>query len=306
MGWTATTQTAAKIAARGLDKPLLLADTVMRLGAVGGTYQWRTSGSFASGSDGSDSSLPLSLLYDDFMHARSRPTSAANTWFVLMDLGVTTFTLDAVAIIKHTFGAIGGLTVTLEAADDNAYTVNLKTLATWSPGTSTKRLVCYALDHTAGGGAYSYTGGRYLRIKITKGSTSQPAIGEVVLGVSRQLQYQPDTPHDDQQLDGSDAVFTSASGISASTIHYKGRRILNTTLQPSDAAHIADLNSFFVTDTLLGSRRFVWCDYPTTTPQSAPLMKMAPTLGMPWSGPFTRDFHMSAEEQGDQFVALES
>jgi len=65
----------------------------------------------------------------------------------MFNLGTEVGVIDSVAILNHNLNTVGGM-VRVEMADDNAFTVNLKTCEVQTPATN-KRMVFLDLDDTA-------------------------------------------------------------------------------------------------------------------------------------------------------------
>jgi hypothetical protein len=302
MAWSSADLDATKRALAADDKPLLLGSNRLR-GLTSSTLQWRTTGSFGSGSDGTSATGPTKYLWDGYTSVYSAPGSAQTTWYLIANLG-SLVTFDAIWIGPHNFATIGGLTVSLEIAGDNAFSVNLTEIATWAPASSTRRLTEFVLEH-GGGVAQTYTA-QYVRLKMTKGATFTPQISEIMLGVRRQLQCAPDEPWDDSHLRSACEDRKSLSGSTTRYVAAKGQRVLEAQLRAWESTYKSDLSGLWQTDLDYGTRPLVWVDQPTTAPQNAPLFVLDPELSFPYVGPSERELRLRGEEQGPQFVASES
>ncbi len=286
------------------DKPLLgglYANAIRGLSST--AIQWRVTGSFASGADATDSAFPTSLLYDGKTTAQTQPTGGSTANYVIIDAGAN-ISFDYLAILRHNFGDIGGLAVSVEIADNNAFSTNLYEIASWTPTTQTRRLTEFALDHT-GSSAYTYSA-RYIRIKMTKASSFTPAIGEFVLGTRRQLKHHPEIPYDDKRRHTEAVDLVSYSGATTRMVKYKGQRLLQCALKVSESAYVSDLDALWTTDTDYGTYPFLWVDRPSTEPHKAYTMLGQPERIGTLVGYAARSYEFVASEQGPTFVDAET
>ena len=144
MAWSAAALGAQEIADATANYPCLVG---IHAGDSIVDARWNETGSLAD-DDTSETGYPASNAADRRGDVPTKPDAAASTWYWMIDLGAAAADFDMAAIFGHNFGTIGGLTVTLEIADDNAFTSGHETIATWTPLTSNTRLVSYALFHT--------------------------------------------------------------------------------------------------------------------------------------------------------------
>jgi hypothetical protein len=301
MAYSSAALSANVLAAMAADKPLILGTNVLRDMAAA-DLQWRTTGSFSSGSSGTDTSYPTRRLYDGYVSLATRPSSAQNTWYLLMQWS-SAVAFDSICIIGHNFGA---MTVTLQVADDAAFTSNLVTLATWTlAGATLKRQTSFALTH-AGGSALKYSAVSYARLKFD-GTSLRPEIAEILLGERRQLLHNPAEPWapDDYHSEVSDV--RTLGGQMTRYMWYRGQRRISAELSTYDTASATDLVTLYTTDLAYGTKPFLWVDQPTTAPQKAFLMMLDdPDQSIPYDGPCERNWQIEATEQGDRFVSEET
>lgn len=266
---------------------------------------WRQSGSFASGSDEADSSFPTARLYDRHTKRLSKPDSAQTTWYVIAQLNASVPDFDGILILNHNFGTIGGLTVSVEIADDNAFSSNLVEIASWSPSDD-KRLADVELGHT--GDSISdpvrYKDVPYLRVKID-GTSGTPQIGEILLIRRRQLKHNPRVRWDEHHQRSDRTVFRSKSGASQVVTRYTGQFVLEADFNPATTESKGVITDWWA-DIGRGEKPFVWMENPSTAPSDFYLMVPPAENQFPLVGPFERTWALRAEEQGPHFLSLES
>src|SRR5687768_212146 len=135
MPYSATTISSGEATALTADKPLFVGNSVLE--DYNAIPQWRVSGSWASGTDISDNATyPVWRGFDRAADSFTQPTSVSGqaTVYYICDLANGTddlHTVDSVFIIGHNFGTLGA-TALVQIADDNAFSTNLITLATWT------------------------------------------------------------------------------------------------------------------------------------------------------------------------------
>jgi hypothetical protein len=287
------------------NKPLLVGAHSLR--DVPSSVQWRTSGSWAAGSDGTDTTNgPASYLWDGFVDLRSKPSSAQATWYLIINHSATLTAFDCIFIISHNLGTLGGVTVTYEVADDNAYTSNLVQVASWAVTTSTKRLVALKLDHTGAGIARQYTSVQYSRLKIVAAGAVTPEIGELILGTRRQLTRKPNREFDPDHLRSYASKFRGGTRKVTSYVEAQGQKILNARFEPDDSTEQNDIRAFWQSDLDMGSHPFVWVPDPESYPEKAYVMDAPLDFALPDFSVGQVRWDLVSEEQGDQFVALET
>jgi len=292
---------ATDIALRADDRPIFMGRNWLRE-STSVTPQWRSGGSWASGSDETDSNGPTSYLFDEFDHHQSYPDSNLTTWYLIFDLGADVGVIDSVAILNHNFGS-SCAQIALELADDNAFGVNLKICEAQTP-TDNKRLVFLDLDDTAGGGQLRYSNVRYLRLKLDP-CTAVPKIGEVIFSRRRQLKNKSVLSFDPYNLRSKVEPFKTDSGVSVRYVRNKGQRVLTANFNPSQDAYIGDIETLFDTDTDFGTNPFLYIENPGTSPSDALWMEFDnPELIGPLSGWTERNFSLRATELGPNFLAL--
>lgn len=292
---------ATDLALYAADKPILVGRNWLR--SAGSFRGWDANGVSAF-TDIAASGFDSKFGGDDYDHVLTKPNAAATAQYYVFDYGSEAMEFDCWALLNHNLGTIGGVTVELQVADDNAFSVNLFTIATITPGSSNKRLVSLVLDDS-GSTARRWTNYRYFRVKFSKGSAITPQFGEMILGRRRQLKHKPNTPWDPNNLASRIGRFESASGIITDYVFHKGRRKIAADLSPHESAYINDLVTFYETDIDFGTLPFLWIDDPTTSPSDANWMKLVdPELTGPVLDVSERSFAIRAMEHGPNFLKL--
>lgn len=282
------------------DKPIIVALNAIESPQIA---RWDANGSLADGADIAATDWPTTRAYDRLTGLRTKPNAAATTQYLCFQLAATPEDFDCLFILDHNLGTIGGVTVSLEIADDNTFTTNLTQIESRAPGSSNKRIASFLLNHT-GGAVQRYSGVPYLRLKMTKGSSFTPEIGEVWLGRRVQLRYKANVPWDPSHFVSDVADHVTRSGILTRTIRHRGKRIIEASFNPDVAADKTDLITWFQ-DTNHGSKPFIWCEDPATTPSDYNVMTLDDAeLVFPSVGPFEREIQIKATENGPDFLEL--
>jgi hypothetical protein len=279
---------------RASDKLLLVGKNYLR--HTGNAPAWRQT---AAGADEVATGFATTRAYDDRDYLDTKPGSAQNTWLFTVDLGSTHLAeFDHVTIL-----GLDSLTcqIEVEIADDAAMTSNKQTLATAASGTHVDRVVFDELYHT-GSTARRYSSVRYLQIKFT-GTGIQPEFGELIIGRSRQMKFNPLTPFDRKNLVSNLGVYESYAGTSSTYAFYTNRRKIVATLLTSEDAYSTEIETFFKTDTEGGTLPFLWIDKPGTVPDTVYWMYFqTPALSGANTGWARRDFLFDCLEVGPNFM----
>lgn len=296
--------TASQIANAANDCPLVMASSglVNAQNDPAFAVWWNQTASFNAGANQADPANPTYNLYD-YQHNRfSQPLVAATTWRLLFSFGGTPQAFDSVAVLGHNFGVIGGLTVTMKVADDAAFSTNLRTVATWSPGTSTKRLVKLAL----GGGTDAYSNVRYALLEITTAGTAFiPQVGEVLFSSRRQMVRGALLPYDPDALSRRTADFVSRNGVTTRYVFFKGQANLVGDIVVENAADAAIISSWW-SDSGFGIYPYLWVERPNSAPSLAYMMFFAGDTRFPFLANAARKWSFAAVENGSPFAGNEA
>lgn len=275
MAWSSAVLAAQETTDFAADHPIAVG--LHALSGSGLAAEWNDLGTIAD-TDNSATGYPAANAGDFRGTLPTKPSSTLAVWYWLADLGASGVPdVDMALLMGHNLSS-GGFTVELQIADTSDFTGGtFKTIATWTPGTSSLRLVEYALKHT-GTVPLRYSGLRYVRLKFTHASPSTPSFGELWLGRRRQMGATPAVGYDERQTEGvaSDFQFDDGSAIryswNADGPAVKGVEF--PALSSTDAATILSLRD----DTNHGSRPMLWCDQPSTAPNRTLLV--LPPLGL--------------------------
>lgn len=299
---------AAKLADLANDKPLIVGDHVLRdnRNASGFAASWRRTGSGGFGdTDDTNALYPVANCYDNGSHTYTKNTTADAQNYLCFNFGSAGASFDSFALIRHNLDSFASMTVSLQVADNSAFTSNLRTIASWSPGTSTKRLVSVKLFHT-GSTPQLYSDVQYARVKFD-GTAGLRHVGQVIFGTRRQLKHAPSVPYDDGERRSNVERLVSSSGVVTSYTYYRGQRRINARINPNAAPYTTDMRAFFDDDTDHGTQPFLWLETPNSDPQNAAWCYLDdPSWSMPVVGPAERDVRIQATEQGPHFVDLEA
>ena len=264
MAYSSAALTAQEIADFALDYPILGGKTA---GDSLSDARWNTSGSLAN-ADVSATGFAASKAFDRRGNEITKPNTTGTVWYLMLDAGAAPADVDFAVIIGHNFSSVGVTEVLLQVADDNAFTSNLVTVATWVAG-FTARLASFSLFHT-GAAALRYTLGRYWRLKITMASGT-PQVGELWLGRRRQMSTRALMGFDSSEEEARVADFTADDG---STIRYKlsaGQRVVDASFIIATAGEVTTLDSWYTECDRL-TEPTIYCEAPSSAPTYSHLM----------------------------------
>jgi hypothetical protein len=281
------------------DQPLLFGENWMRDLAT--APQWKQGGSWAAGADETAATGPTSYAYDDWDHQRTYPATAQTVWYFLIDFGASgAGPFDTMAILNP--ANLTSVQVDAQVADNNAYSTNLRTIATVTPTTGA-RIILLDLDHGVGV-EQQYSDTRFMRIKFS-GAAHIPRFGELIVSRRRQLKTSAVGTYDPKPLSSKVAVFESDSGVDVAYTFHKNRRRVQGAWSMHEDAYVSDWESLFETDTDGGTLPFVWIEKPGTASSTALWMRLN-TFEMtgPLEGWTERLMSLDAIEKGPNFLSL--
>ena len=279
MAVTAGTLASTEIAAMTAGTPFFVGANALR--DRNASAVWSLSGDWADSapaglSNCDDAAYPTRYLYDDVLYNVTRPSSDAvgeSTVYLLLDLDdAAGHAIDAAWLYWNNGTALGGdVTISLEVADNAAFSTNLRALSVWT-GNGVGKLIDVRL-----GGTYaspgSYTTVRYARLAIETSrmggfeSGNLPEIGELVLGRRRCLARKPRLPWDPEAEESAiDWFEADTTGVVGGDVRWqrRGRWLLR--LRPTSTTNAgidetASLRSLHE-DTDGFTRPFLWVDEP--------------------------------------------
>jgi hypothetical protein len=284
------------------------------------TVTWSTTATAVS--DITETGYPTSRLWDTHNHLVSRPsTTGYSIIYLLITTEIPVF--DTIFIGGHNLhSAAGAATLTIQIADNAAFSSNLRTLVSYAGfGTSKNARLCFFnIGPTGGGGAVEqYSDVVYLRIKIDKGSsfTIKPEIGEIVFAKREQLSQRPDVPFDDEAFSSSVVDFHSKSGVLTRYVLNTGQRFFKHQHSPTgaDAYGMDDITSIrdWYKNTKRGVEPFIYVPDPTdtiagitgATSNAFVCQFETPSVSIPLTGPTLRNTVLDFAETAP-FVDSES
>lgn len=269
--------TATELARYNADLPLLCHSNAAR--SVNAAPQWRTSGSWASGSDVTATGYPTTRAYDDVGHRQTRPSSGATTHYLIWDLDDVTF--DGVVIHGHNFASLGGtVTVAVEIADNSSFSTNLLEIASFSGTAVNYRMASFALVG-AGTNNARFSSVQYLRLVIGyNGSAPHPAIGELYLTTREALEFRPEPPHDSRSVESDFATAEFDSGADHTQRGCGGRMVSGPSWRPTDSTMEDQFRDFFA-GCGYGRLCGLWVPNPNTTPAYSYVVRTEPAMYIP-------------------------
>ena len=273
------------------DRPVILAENLLRDHTE---MKWTLAKSYAAASN-TDANTPTTLVADGYTHegCQSASNISGAQYFLIWFSATTVF--DSIWIAGHNWY---GDTVLIEAADDQTFTTNLRTLRPSGVWASDKPIVGLNFDSARA----KVTGTGYIAITVTSGGANQPRIGELYLGKRIQLKHKSDrSVYYDLRETSRVAESESDSGVITRYSRAVGRRVLNLQLIAYESTRIADLK-LLRTQAQQMVAPFVYWENPSTDEGDAPLMVADPEFPLRQPGPLARVLNLNAIEQGPDFL----
>jgi hypothetical protein len=302
MAWSSAALSADETAWAAADKPLIAASII----PVSPTKAFWTEVGQTTSTVRDLVTAPALRTYDGWGHLRSTPNAtASSTWYYVFDLGAS-YTFDSWYFYGHDWNTLALTGISLQIADAGTFATNPATIWTGTAASDGRYL---GLDlHHAGAVPLRYSGVRYVRVKLEKGSNFTPSVGEIGLLRRRQLQFQPERPFDPDATNTDAELTRTVGGVDLSYRRNGGRfylqgawNIVGTTPQQEIMDWHGQLND--------GTRPFVWCRLPASAPQSFHVMRLSdPSFRFPFLAdkPLVRRLEIEAEERGPEDYYLKS
>lgn len=291
MAWSSAALESYETTRLAADKPLVAAQAIP---VSPSTARWNTAGTVAA-ADQSDSDYPALRAYDGLVGLDTRTDGTlASTWYYVIDAGEL-IEFDTWFMNNHNLSAL--TTITLEIADDAAFTTSLQQIGSIAPASG--RLQDIDLNNGAAAQRYS---AQYIRIKLVDGVNFTPQIGEIILGRRRQLEYCPNRPFNRYSLHNETNVVTTQGGVRHRTLYYQNQFVLNMGFTWDNSDSVDDWVAFF--KQVRGS--FVWVLEPNSAPGSWHLIDREPDdLDMELAAsPSTYRVSLAGFEQGPEAFFL--
>lgn len=300
---TTLTQSERDLAAA--DKPILAAtpDADNFIDANSGWDVGTITGTSATAVD-TDANKPIRRAVDGLPGLRTAPnaTGTLHTMVLNFSPGIT---FDFIGYLGHNFRTRQVTDLTLQVADDGAFTTNVRTLSSrniFALFGSDRRVADLTLIDT-GIDAQRFSGVEWIRLQFTLSVTGIPDIGQVVFGRRRQLRFEPNRPWDPTDLQTRLDRFESRAGVRTDVPRFRGRRRVAANLNPFDEPFQQDLIDWF-TDINHGASPLVWVDTPNTGADDFYFMKIdEPSFEYPFVTFSTREMNLRASEQGPNFFS---
>jgi len=306
MPYSAAALTGAETTGFDADKPLL----VVQKALTATDAEWTTTGDLSgSGDSQTDASFPGSRAHDDIgslitkIRSDSAPISAASPKYFNFEFGAG-ISFDTLLILDHNFNSGGFTSVSLELADNDAFSSNVIEIGKYTvDGTTDNRILITNLNSAGGSSTYSSSGTaqRYssverCRLKIEHSGSKTPALGEVFLGTRYQLQKNPDVPWDNKAEFSETTEFKALSGLTRRYVRYRGQATRNLRSPIADSAEITVIEDWWDA-TEEGTRPFLYVETPSSAAKPYLMIMDTPALNFPLVGPFERVLAFSMTEQ---------
>ena len=295
--------TAAETAGVSADKPMLVSQSLVSPTVARWNDAGTTTDAATTAADG-----PAVRAFDNIGSLQTKDTSADLTArYLVFDIGASsTISFDTCLILNHNLNSGGFQTVSLEIADDAAFTSNLIEIFKYTvSGTSDDRLLCTNLNSAGGSSTYDangtaqrYSGVRFVRVKITaaSGTARQAKIGEVWLGTRYQLQRNPDVPWNNKDEFSQVTEFKALSGLTRRYVHYRGQAVRSFRASISASAEITVIENWF-NGINEGTNPFLYIETPSSAAEAYLMILDNTALNFPLVGPFERVLSFSMTEQ---------
>lgn len=219
-----------ELSAYARNYPFLVGNNILELSDT--SAQWRVSGSWASGTDITDSSGPGRLAYDRRSKLQTMPTSAglgaATTVYLIFDMtGLSSQAgeFDTIGIIGHNFNSLADLDSVTVQIDNASNFATATTIFTWSSSlTSSSKRLFTTLPTDGVNTPARFNSVDFLRVGFTAsaGFSVVPKVGEVWCGRRQQLTMKGQLPFPDRPLRSESATFRSESGEMTRHALYSG------------------------------------------------------------------------------------
>jgi hypothetical protein len=285
------------------DKPLILPSGLNRVVDA----QWVITGDLTdTGNFDSDAFFPERCAYDHQTQGVTKSSASRVDNYLVLTLDGEDF--DSVVMLNQVGDTDNEIRI--EIADDDAFTINVRQLATVSPSSWNEggRYAFLDLRHT-GSVPLRYSGVLYMRIYVKRNSASGTrdtlgGFGEVIVGQRIMAPYEPTLP-----FDANSQITTIEEHIAWSGLRWRYARHspalkLNARWVLDDATDIAEWVELWEKGLQGGLRPFVYIPYPSSAPQSAHWM-LTDSLDIEsvHRGYAARDFVINATEHGWRMVS---
>lgn len=260
--------------ARDRDAPVFIARNVLWNQDV--AAEWRTTGSWASGSDVTAAGQLTSRASDGKLNEFTSPSDQTSSAYYLMWQLTTPNFFDAVTILGHNWADLNG-TVTIRMQIDTVNNfASPTTLFTTAPTINGR----YA-NWDFGAASVTHEDYVYLRLQIlsTETFTTMPRVSEVMLGQRRQMGRKGDRPYVERATGSDSERFRAGSGASVDYVHSEGGDVLPRIWRPFDGNDVTigldDSQTLvdFWRDCGRGTKAFAYAENPSSDQSGVHWMK---------------------------------
>jgi hypothetical protein len=303
MAYSAANLATAETTGFNADKPMLVSQSLVSPTVARWNDAGTTTDAATTAADG-----PAVRAYDNIGSLQTKDTSADLTArYLVFDIGASsTISFDTCLILNHNLNSGGFATVSLEIADNAAFSSNLIEIFKYTvSGTDDDRLLCTNLNSAGGSSTYDangtaqrYSSVRFVRLKITAsaGTARQAKIGEVWLGTRYQLQRNPDVPWNNKDEFSEVTEFKALSGLTRRYVHYRGQAVRSFRASISASAEITVIENWF-NGINEGTNPFLYVETPSSAAEPYLMILDNTALNFPLVGPFERVLTFSMTEQ---------
>lgn len=303
---------AAELAQLAIGKPFFLGDNILRLTAS--TPVWNAAGTLAGG-DITEDGFPGYRAYDEHAGMYTMPDATITAMaeiFLLFDLSAAAaagLEFDTLVADLDLRDCGADTTIRAQIDTDPAFSApqNITSADTWVGAGAGNNIgnFKWVKPHLTADAVFTNQG--YLRIQIRRdaGTTNfagAPKIGEIYLGMRRQLSVLPQIPHDDQRRESTVADFIAYSGRRHRIVRARGAQPFPVSFAFGNDPGLAGVDDLaalraWYADIDEGVRPFYYCDEPLESPARALFLDLPdPALDIPRTSFGLRQFSMNARE----------
>lgn len=310
MAWSRASLSAAQIAKCQADKPIIVAESCLAAGGFSG--KWVQSAETWASTDRAAGGYGLERMGSGHPALISYPVLTGPTVTTVRAIfSLTLAEFDAVGLFNLAPLAFDQ-TITVQIADDSAFSSNVQTIASWS-NVQPRRLASFDLIHfddPTTSVFQRYTDVDWLRVTWTSAFnffSSGIRLGELWLGKRRQMWLRSDVGgFDDFEMDGRASVFDAHSGDRWKYQAFGGRGVRRLRFRPHGAETIDQVSELrgMWKDCNYGGRSVMYCEKPNTEPNNAMVMSFeGDGLAMPIENYRNRTFDGVLVEQSPFLTA---
>ncbi len=297
MAVTTEAISAADLAYRAADKPLVVGRNALEIAHASGSLRANVGG-LVAGADASDATYGVEFLQDRFLHVPWKFGSSVTDEYIVIDTGSADGSGLVDALWMDGAASMAGRTITVETLDTTPATP-------WVGATEVFSFVMPAGGNVLQLHATTRHAARYWRIRINGGAGIFQA-NEIFLG--RAVQFPVKSRYDwtppQAKVGGVTEVRSEKGGIRYANRNAPSLQERQQKFQIGDIPtgnFLAAFSSFWEDSDQIdaGSKPFVYCEDPTTSPNDAILVYSNETkLDLVQVGPYETILTLDVTEQG--------